>query len=208
MRHSESNVMQQKSAIDYLRTLSDFMLSTEVTDHRGEPLSLEQGVERAVQTILEVRFTSHKVMLTGNGGSAAIVSHVQNELCKAIGVQAMVFTEQPLLTALANDDGYGSVFEQPVNLWAQTGDLLMTVSSSGRSENILRGSKAALGKDCNLITLSGFSPDNPLRKMGHLNFYVPSSAYGFVEISHAALTHLITDRAMGILADQAKEYKA
>jgi D-sedoheptulose 7-phosphate isomerase len=176
------------------------MLSMEVTDSFGASLSLEEGAERAISMVLETRAASGKVMLAGNGGSSAIVSHVQNDLCKAVGVRALVFTEQPLLTALANDDGYGSVFEMPIELWAEPGDLLMTVSSSGKSENIVRAQKASSALSCRIITLSGFSPDNPSRKIGDLNFYVPSDLYGFVETAHSALLHFVTDRAKATTA--------
>ena len=149
--------------------------------------------------ILSVGANSRKVMLTGNGGSAAIASHMHNDLCKAVGVRALVFSEQPLMTALANDHGYECVFERPVQLWAEPGDLLITVSSSGKSQNILRAVKASSDMRCQIVTLSGFRPDNPLRQMGDINFYVGSDIYGYVETAHAALAHFITDRAASIM---------
>jgi D-sedoheptulose 7-phosphate isomerase len=135
-------------------------------------------------------------MLIGNGGSAAIVSHVQNDLCKQAGIRALVFTEPPLLTALGNDCGYDSVFELPVELWASSGDLLIAVSSSGRSENILRAVHAATLQGCQIVTLSGFQADNPLRCMGDVNFYVPAHTYGFVESAHMALAHCLIDHVV------------
>lgn len=135
-------------------------------------------------------------MLVGNGGSAAIVSHMQNDLCKAVGVRAMVFNEPPLLTALSNDHGYGCVFERPVDLWAESGDLLLAISSSGQSENILRAARSAKARGCQILTLSGFLADNPLRGMGHLNFYAPSQVYGYVELVHSVLAHFLTDCAV------------
>ena len=89
----------------YLQELSQLMLSVEVTDIDGKDIGLDEGTEIAIQMMLDARSASRKMLLTGNGGSAAIVSHVQNDLCKAGGIRAMVLTEQPLLTALANDDG-------------------------------------------------------------------------------------------------------
>ena len=187
--------MLQQKVTDYFSTLSQLLLAIEATDQQGNALSLEQGTEKAVQMILDVKSVSRKVLLAGNGGSSAIVSHMQNDLCKSSGVKAMVFTEQPLLTALANDDGYGSVFEWPISLWAEPGDLLLTVSSSGQSENIVRSLAAARTRECKLITLSGFNPDNTSRQMGDLNFYVPSHVYGYVESAHTALAHYLTNMA-------------
>jgi D-sedoheptulose 7-phosphate isomerase len=171
------------------------MLSIQVTDHDNTVLDLEEGAEKAVQMILDAEASSLKVMITGNGGSATIASHVHADLYKGVGVKSLVFTEQALLTALANDDGYGSVYEGPVRQWSQTGDLLITVSSSGGSENILRAATSARELGCGVITLTGFKPDNPSRKLGDINFYVDSSEYGFVETAHAALTHYLTDQA-------------
>ena len=186
------------TATDYFSTLSEAMHSMIVTDRSGARINLDDGAERAIRTILEVESNQLKVMLAGNGGSASIVSHVQNDLLKRAGVKAMVFTEQPLLLALANDDGFETVYEWPVVQWAETGDLMITLSSSGKSNNILRAANAALKKGCGLITLSGFSEDNPLRGLGDINFYVRSESYGYVETTHAALTHFLTDRVMTI----------
>ena len=183
------------SAKSYFETLAELMLTIQVTNHENASLDLETGADRAVQMILDAVTSSGKVMITGNGGSATIASHVHADLYKGVGVKSMVFTEQALLTALANDDGYGSVYEGPVRQWSQPGDLLITVSSSGNSENILRAAKSALEMGCRVITLSGFKPNNPSRQLGNLNFYVNSAEYGFVETAHAALAHYLTDQA-------------
>ena len=97
--------------------------------------------------------------------------------------------------ARANDHGYGSVFERPIEMWAEPRDLVVTVSSSGQSENIIRALRMARQKKCELITFSGFSPDNPSRALGDLNFYVSSSIYGYVETAHMSLIHYLTGGA-------------
>ena len=188
--------MANQSVTAHFHKLSELLLSTQVTDRHGKALSLDEGANRAVDLILSVRSASGKLMVIGNGGSAAIASHMQNDLCKAVGVRAMVFSEPPLLTALSNDHGYGCVFERPVELWAKAGDLLLAISSSGQSENILRAIRAAVARGCQVITLSGFSADNPLRRLGDVNFYVPSQVYGYVEATHSVLAHFLTDCAM------------
>jgi D-sedoheptulose 7-phosphate isomerase len=185
---------EQKTATHFKR-LYDLLLTMQVTDRRGTPLLADEGVSRAVGAILGVGDGPGKVMVIGNGGSAAIAGHMQSDLCKAVGVRAMVFTETPLLTALTNDHGYQCVFERQAGLWADAGDLMVAISSSGQSDNILRAVRAATGRGCRLITLSGFSTTNPLRQLGDINFYIASSDYGYVEAAHAVLTHLLTDAA-------------
>ena len=188
--------MVNESATTYFHKLSDLLRRVQVTDGHGTALSLDQGAEKAVDIILSVVAAGGKVMVIGNGGSAAIASHMQNDLSKNAGVRAMVFNEPPLLMAISNDHGYKHVFERPVELWANTGDLLLAISSSGESENILRGVQASVACKCRVITLSGFNAGNSLRQMGQLNFYVPASAYGFVELVHSALAHFLTDCVM------------
>lgn len=187
--------MDNQVVTAYFHKLSELLQSVQVTDLRGIDLSLDEGANMAAGMILSAGSASGKVMAIGNGGSAAIASHIQNDLCKAAGVRAIVFNEPPLLTALSNDHGYGCVFERPVELWSEPGDLLIAISSSGQSENILRGVNASAARGCKIITLSGFKADNPLRSMGHLNFYVPSNVYGYVELVHSALAHFLTDCA-------------
>jgi len=191
--------LQAQTISDYLQMLDQLLHQVEVTDLAGTTLSLEEGANRAIGMITAVKPNSGKVMLGGNGGSSAIVSHVQNDLSEAAGVRSMVFTEEPVLTARANDFGYGSVFERPIELWAEPADLMVTVSSSGQSENILRALRMAREKKCDLITFSGFKPDNPSRSLGDLNFYVPSSVYGYVETVHMSLIHYLTGRVTVVL---------
>lgn len=190
----DTKVKKQK-ATAYFKQLGDLLSNMQATDGKGTALTLDEGTSKATDIILSVGKESKKVMVIGNGGSAAIASHMQNDLCKAAGMRAMVFNDVPLLTALANDHGYECVFERPVLLWAETGDLIIAISSSGKSNNILRAVRAAKKRGCQSITLSGFGADNPLRRLGDVNFYVPSPDYGFVETAHAALAHFLTDCA-------------
>lgn len=184
-----------QNATAYFKQLNALLLNVEVTDREGVKTSLDEGVRRAVAMILSTKANSAKVMVIGNGGSAAIASHMQNDLCKRVGLRAMVVTQSPLLTAIANDHGYDAVFEQPVALWGDPGDLLVAISCSGQSENILRAVRLALGRGCNVMTLSGFKADNALRRLGNLNIYVASMDYGYVESAHAVITHFLTDCA-------------
>jgi len=184
-----------EKATSYFKNLNDLLLRAQVTDGQGAILSLDEGASKAVGIVLSVKSGSGKVMVIGNGGSAAIASHMKSDLCRSVGVPAVTFSEAPLLTALANDYGYECVFERSVKLWASAGDLLVAISSSGQSENILRAVQAAAAQECQIITLSGFKADNPLRRLGSVNFYVSSQAYGYVEVAHSALTHFLTDCA-------------
>jgi D-sedoheptulose 7-phosphate isomerase len=183
----------------WLGELTAALNETEASDAAGARLDTARALEGAVELLLAVRAAGRAVLLVGNGGSAAIVAHVHNDLSNALGIRSLTFTDPAALTCLANDHGYASAYERPTALWAQDGDLMVAVSSSGRSENILRAARAARERGARLLTFTGFAADNPLRSMGTLNFWVPSQRYGHVEVAHQALAHLITDCAMGRL---------
>ena len=180
----------------YLTAFSRLLDQVEITTDRGGQVPIDDAVDSVVSAIAAVKASGAKVLLIGNGGSAALVSHMQNDLCKMVGVRAMVFTEAPFLTATANDDGYDSVFHRPVELWADAADVLIAVSSSGESENIVKAAAAAKAKGCRVVTMTGFRPANRLRQLGHVNVYVPASAYGYVETAHALIAHCVTDIAV------------
>ena len=182
------------NATGYLSGLARTFERVEITDAKGTVFPIDDGIARIVEFVLSLR-DGGKALLIGNGGSAAIVSHMHNDLCKALGVRAIVFNETPLLTALANDEGYPEVFHRPIQLWADRHDVLISVSSAGESENIVKASALARDKGCKVVTFSGFKPTNRLRQIGDLNVYVPASTYGYVEMAHSVIAHCVTDIA-------------
>jgi len=175
------------------------LLATQASDRSGGSLKLDEASLRSVALMRTAGKSDGKILLVGNGGSAAVASHMQNDLCKAGNLPALVFTEQPLLTAYANDDGYENAYESIAKLWAGPNDVLVAISSSGSSENILKACRVVEGVGGQIVTLSGFAPNNPLRSIGNINFYVESDSYGIVETAHGALGHYLTDSLAGLL---------
>ncbi len=177
----------------YFPELAAVLQRTEASLADRKSASLAEGLEAAIRLVTEQTRAGRKVIFIGNGGSAAIASHQAVDYWKNGGMRAIAFNDSSLLTCISNDYGYQHVFEKPIEMFAERGDVLIAISSSGRSDNILRGCKAGQAGGCRLITLSGFNPDNALRSMGLVNFYVPSHSYGHVEIAHLALSHCIVD---------------
>jgi len=134
--------------------------------------------------------------MVGNGGSASICSHMTVDYWKNGNIRSTAFNDSSLLTTVSNDYSYAEVFSKTIEMFADEGDMLYCISSSGKSVNILNGADAALKKNCNVITFSGFSEDNPLRKKGMFNFYVPAVSYGYCEILHLFIIHAILDAKM------------
>ncbi|MFB6356618.1 MAG: SIS domain-containing protein [bacterium] len=179
-----------------LKHFTELLHKVNVTNQTGQSLDLNRGSDKVIQKLFEVRDNENQVLLAGNGGSAAVVSHMHNDLTMGLGLKASVFNESPLLTALANDFSYDVAFEKITKQWAEPGDLFIAVSSSGQSRNILRAIQTAKENNCSVVTFSGFSASNELRQQGILNYFVPSDEYGYVETAHQALTHFITDEAI------------
>ena len=179
----------------YADAVRDAVVRARVTTRDGSVLPTSVGPERVVAMLRRCREVGGKVLLAGNGGSAAIVAHVHNDLAKMVGVRALALQDIPLLTALTNDLGYEHGYEQQVKRWVEPGDLLIAVSSSGRSPNILAAVAAAREGGAEVVTYSGFTADNPLSRLGDINFYVEAASYGVVEMAHAVLLHHLTDSA-------------
>ncbi|MDZ4339555.1 MAG: SIS domain-containing protein [candidate division NC10 bacterium] len=179
--------------LEYFEGLAKLFSSVEVTDGRQRRLDLSSGLAAALDLIVSQTSLGRKVIFIGNGGSAAIASHLAVDYWKNGSMRAIAFNDASLLTCISNDFGYPEVFAKPVEMFADAGDILMAISSSGRSENIVSAVSTARGKDCKVITMSGFAVDTPLRSTGDLNFYVSSHSYGHVEIVHLALCHCILD---------------
>src|SRR6202000_2614633 len=114
--------------------------------------------------------------------------------------RSLPLNDASMLTCPGNDLGYDRVFAKQIELHARGGDLVIAISSSGRSANILNAVDAATAAGCTVATLSGFSPDNPLRRKGRWNFYVASDRYGFVEIGALTICHAVLDFLCGLPA--------
>lgn len=180
----------------YLDEYTSLLYKIEVTDRDGNPLSFAEGVARAIALMRGSTARGGKIMFIGNGGSAAIASHFALDYWHAGGMRAVAFNDGPQVTCLSNDHGYEQVFAMPIRMFAEPGDVLVAISSSGKSVNILNGVKAAQEKTCRVMTLSGFDTGNGLRSLGDLNFYVPAQCYGFVELAHDTILHCMLDQVL------------
>jgi len=182
-----------KFAQEYYSKLFDFMKTIEATDKDKNVINFDDAIEKAKQLILSRSNAGSKLAFIGNGASQAISSHLSTDFWKNGGVRAIAFTDPALLTCIGNDYGYPQVFAKPVEMFADPGDILVAISSSGQSENILNACQAARKKECQIISLSGFKPDNPLKALGDINFYVSAKEYGVVEVIHHSILHCIID---------------
>ncbi len=177
----------------HLEALLDTLRALSVRDRAGAELDPNEGFARWCARTLELRENRRAIYLIGNGASASMASHFAADLAKNGHLHTEVFSDLSLITAISNDISFEQVFAEPLKRRASEGDMLIAISSSGRSPNVLAAARVARERGLTLVTLSAMAQDNPLRQSGDLNFYVPARAYGFAESAHAVILHNYMD---------------
>ena len=152
-------------------------------------------IKKLYQLILTIKKNKKKIIIVGNGGSAAIASHFSVDMTKNGGVRCINFNESDLLTCFANDYGYENWVTQALKFYADKGDLVILISSSGKSKNIINAAKYLVKKN-KIVTFTGFNGKNLLTKFGNINLTVNSKNYNIIENIHQywllALIDLVT----------------
>lgn len=139
---------------------------------------------KIIKILKNIKKNKKKIILVGNGGSAAMASHVSVDFTKVCKIRAINFNETDLLTCLSNDFGYENWVQKALSFYADKGDVLICISSSGESKNIINGAKFAKKIGCEVITLTGFSKKNKLKKIGNINLWLNSKNYNLIEMTH------------------------
>ena len=112
-------------------------------------------------------------MIFVNGGSDSIASHFSVDLTKNAKVRCFNFNESDLITCFSNDYGYEKWVEKAVNFYGDKGDVLIIISASGKSKNMIYGCETARAKKfSNIITFTGIDKNNPVSKLGDVNFWI------------------------------------
>ena len=139
-----------------------------------------------------------KILIFGNGGSAAIASHFSVDLTKNANIRCTNYNESDLITCFSNDFGYERWVEMAVKYYGNKGDVLIVISSSGKSKNMINGCVAAKKKKFSkIITLTGHSINNHVKKLGDINLWINSKAYNYVENIHQFWLLSLVDLIIG-----------
>ena len=172
---------------DYLGRYNKSLFETDVSDQ----------IIKMKKMLLEVKKSDRKVIIAGNGGSAAMASHVAVDFTKQGGVRSVNFNEADLITCFANDYGYEHWVAKAVEFYGDEGDMVILISSSGSSKNMVNAAKTAKKLGISVITFTGFKPKNILKQEGVLNFWVDSKAYNIVENIHQIWLLMVCDLIIG-----------
>jgi len=144
----------------------------------------EKKLREAAEIISNTVSLSSKIILAGNGGSAAMASHITVDFLKAASIRCLNFNESDLITCYANDYGYANWVKKALESYLDSGDTVILISSSGKSENIVNAANYCVERKVKLITLTGFNRGNPLSLLGDVNIWVNSNVYNYVEMAH------------------------
>lgn len=174
---------------DHVDELGALLQQTAFELGGGRKLATDAGFSLWAQTAAKVRRQKGTVYLVGNGASASMASHFAADLAKNARLHTEVFSDLSLITAISNDMGYEHVFSEPLSRRVSARDMLVAISSSGKSPNVLAAGKVARKHGAYVVTLSGMGAKNPLRAMGDLNIYVAADTYGYAESCHACILH-------------------
>ena len=179
----------------YAEELVDVLKSTEF--RKGDDsYTYEDGIKLLVNIFTEKKRAGAKVYFIGNGGSAAIASHMTADFMKNGGMNTVSLYDNAVTTCMGNDYGYEHVFSKPLSFLAGEGDLLVDISSSGKSQNIINSIEVAKEKSVMVVSLTGFDENNPARMSADASVYVPSHKYGIVESIHNLILQEIVDLIM------------
>jgi len=150
-------------------------------------------INKSVKLIKKSKLNNNKVYIVGNGGSASIASHTSVDFAKVARVPSSTFNNSNLITCFSNDYGYENWVMEAIKSYAKKKDLIILISSSGTSKNMIIAAEYCNTNNVDLITFSGFGPDNPLSKLGKINFHVHSEDYNFIEMTHHIILVSIVD---------------
>lgn len=174
--------MDNKFVNNYNQDLSNLLNDINIKD-----------LNKSIELIKRVKKKDAKIILAGNGGSAALSSHVAVDFTKTTKIRATNFNEADLITCFANDYGYENWLSQALKSYAKKDDLVILVSSSGQSKNMINAANFCKKQKISLITFTGFSKTNNLRKLGKINFWCDSKSYNKVEMTHHVWLLMIVD---------------
>ena len=150
-------------------------------------------IDQSVELIDNCKRNNGKVFIVGNGGSSSIASHVSVDFAKVANIQSETFNNANLITTFANDYGHDNWICEAIKAYLQKNDILILISSSGTSKNIVNAANYCKNNNIELITLSGFNSINPLSKLGDVNIHINSQNYNFIEMSHHIILLSIVD---------------
>jgi len=183
-------------------------------EHAGVMAAAAEDLAEPIQAFVELTASclgsGHKVMVCGNGGSAADAQHLAAELVcrfafnrRALPALALT-TDTSALTAIANDLGFDRVFARQVEALGRSGDLLIAISTSGRSPNVIEAARQARSAGCTVVAMTG-ADGGPLAELADIVLAAPSSKVARIQEVHAIIVHILAESVEAVLCGGASK---
>lgn len=179
---------------DYKKWLNDYFNPyKDLTFDEG----LYESFNKFYELVKEVQSSNKKLMFAGNGASASISGHAAVDFTKQGKTRAMSFNQAGLITCFSNDYGYENWVARAVDFYGDEGDVVVLISCSGKSPNVVKAAEFAKQKGLKVVTFTGHAVDNPLKTLGDINFWVDSKAYNIIECIHMIWITVVVDMMVG-----------
>jgi D-sedoheptulose 7-phosphate isomerase len=184
-------------ASEYLNQITaDLRISRDLLDRTLSDSGFLESLSRAADLVIRALQSGHKILLAGNGGSAADAQHIAGELISRFNFDRPALagialtTDTSVLTAIGNDYGYEQVFARQINGLGRQGDVFVAISTSGKSPNVIAACKAAREIGIGVIGLSGISGGS-MNDLCDVIVRVPSDKTPLIQQVHIAAGHTI-----------------
>ena len=179
---------------EYIDEVIDGIRNLIITDQSGKKLTTQEGMDLWITRAKKVRDEDKGlIFFCGNGASASMAEHMSHDWFQNAEINTTTCSEVAHITAISNDISFENVFGYRIKRILSSKDILVTISSSGNSPNIIKALEVGKENGVYCITFSGKEANNLSREMGDLNFYVPLDTYGLVESAHAVILHAALD---------------
>lgn len=158
-----------------------------------------KNLNKSVEIFKKIKIKNNKIFFFGNGGSSATASHVSNDLTKNAKIRSLVFTDAAMITCLSNDYGYENWMKKALEFHCDLKDLVVFISASGNSKNIIRAMNYCKKKKIKVISFTGMNNNNKLNNLNRegIKFWINSKSYNLIEVSHMFLLVSIIDKIIG-----------
>lgn len=156
----------------------------------------DAGIDLLINEFIKHKRKNNQLFFMGNGGSSAIANHMTADFMKNGGMNTYSLYNDAVTTCMGNDYGYEYIFSKPMEFLVKENDLVVAISSSGNSKNIINAINVAREKKAIVITFTGFNEDNCAKQLGDINVYVPCEKYGIVESIHNLILQQVVDIIM------------
>lgn len=157
----------------------------------------EKQIKNLFNLIKKIKKKKKKILIFGNGAGQSIANHFAVDITKNAKIKSLVFTDGNHLTCYANDYGFENWIVKTIENYYNKGDLVILISASGRSKNIVNAAKYCILKKKLFFSLSGFGSKTPLRKLSYKNIFVDSKSFNIIEILHLYILIQIIDLFKG-----------